>query len=145
MIKAIRLKEENIPDLVAFTRQEGFPMETDEEMVRNYCLGKDPVDMCAQTYAVYDGDELIAVMTASFLNVFYHPDSPHGKTVHISGAFTKAERRRQGFGTMLLEKIMEDAKNCFGADYLCCDTVSPQFFGKNGFIINAEDRMWIRL
>lgn len=143
MIKAIRLKTESIADLIAFTRQDGFPYAVDEEMVRDYCRGDDPVKMCVQTYGVYDDEKLIAVMTASYMNVFYHPDSPHGKTVQISGAFTIPERRSQGFGKMLLETITEDARKHFGADYLCCDTISPQFFGKYGFRINAEDRMWI--
>ena len=143
MIEAIRLKAENIPDLKEFTRQEGFPFAVDEEMVKDYCRGDDPEEMCVQTYGVYDDEKLIAVMTASFVKVFYHPDSPHGKTVHISGAFTIPERRSQGFGKMLLEKITEDAREYFGADYLCCDTISPQFFGKYGFRENSEDRMWI--
>ena len=143
MIKAIRLNKENIPDLAAFTRQDGFPFAVDEEMVKEYCSGNDPIGMCVQTYGVYDDGKLIAVMTASFINVFFHPDSPHGKTVHISGAFTVPGRRSQGFGKMLLDRITDDAREYFGADYLCCDTISPQFFGKYGFILNAEDRMWI--
>ena len=143
MIKTVRLKPENIPDLLEFTRQDGFPYAVDEEMVKDYCTGKDPTDMCVQTYGVYDDEQLIATMTASFIKVFYHPDSPKGRTVHISGAFTRPERRRQGFGTMLLEKIRADAKEYFHADYLCCDTYAPEFFGKYGFKENAKDRMWI--
>ena len=94
MIKTVRLKPENIPDLLEFTRQDGFPYTVDEEMVKDYCTGKDPTDMCVQTYGVYDDEQLIATMTASFIKVFYHPDSPNGRTVHISGAFTRPERRR---------------------------------------------------
>ena len=145
MIKAIRLTEANIEDLIGFSKQEGFPFAVDEQMVKDYCKGNDPYEMCVQTYGVYDDDELIAVMTASYFNVFYHPDSPSGRIVHISGAFTRPERRCQGYGKMLLDKITEDAKRYYGADYLCCDTIAPQFFGKCGFIVNAEDRMWITI
>lgn len=143
MIRAIRLKEENIKDLVQFSKQKDFPYEINEEKVKEYCSGKDPVNMCAQTYGVYDDEKLVAIMTASYLNVFYHEDSPHGKTVQISGAFTVPERRSQGFGKMLLDKITEDAKKYFGADYLCCDTISPQFFLKYGYVVSSEERMWI--
>ena len=143
MIRAVRLKEENINDLVQFSKQEGFPCAIDEDMVKDYCKGSDPVDMCVQTYGVYDDDDLIAVMTASYLKVFYHPDSPKGRTVQISGAFTIPERRSQGYGRMLLEKIIDEARTYFNADYLCCDTIAPQFFGKYEFIKSSEDRMWI--
>ena len=145
MIKVIRLTEKNIKDLVQFSLQEGFPYAVNENMVKEYCTGEDPVKMCVQTYGVYDEEKLVSIMSASYLNVFYHKDSPHGKTVQISGAFTIPERRSQGFGKMLLDKIIEEAKTYFGADYLCCDTTSPQFFSKYGYIISSEERMWISI
>ena len=145
MISIIRLTKENMADLIEFSRQEGFPFAVDEEMIRDYCRGDDPVSMCVQTYGVYDDDHLISIMTASYLNVFYHPDSPKGKTVHISGAFTRPEQRSKGYGKMLLDKITEDSRIYFGADYLCCDTISPQFFRKYGYVVSSEERMWIRI
>ena len=145
MINVIRLTEKNIPDLIKLSKQDDFPFKVDEQMLKDYCKGEDPVKMCVQTYGVYDEEQLIAVMTASYLNVFYHPDSPHGKSVQISGAYVLPERRKQGFGTLLLKKITEEAKEFFKADYLCCDTITPAFFSKKGFKINSEDRMWIQI
>lgn len=143
MIRVIRLTKENIKDLVQFTKQEGFSFPVDEKMAKDYCKGLDPTDMCVQTYGVYDDDRLISIMTASYLKVFYHPDSPKGKTVQISGAFTIPERRCRGYGKMLLDKIIEEARTYFNADYLCCDTIAPQFFGKYEFKTSSENRMWI--
>ena len=145
MIKTIRLTKENIPDLIKLSQQDDFPFKLNEKMLKEYCKGEDPIKMCVQTYGVYDDEKLIAVMTASYLNVFFHKDSPHGKTVQISGAYVIPERRSEGFGTMLLEAIKTDAKEYFKADYLCCDTYAPDFFFKNSFIISSEDRMWIMI
>ena len=79
MIKTVRLKPENIPDLLEFTIQDGFPFVVDEEMVKDYCTGEDPVNMCVQTYGVYDDEQLIAVMTARFSQ---RQDRAHLRRLH---------------------------------------------------------------
>ena len=145
MIRVIRLKAENIADLVELSRRDGFPFVVNDNMVAEYCKGEDPTDMCVQTYGVYEDERLVSIMTASYLKVFFHEDSPGGRTIQLSGAFTIPEKRSKGYGKMLIDKIAEDGKIYFNADYLCCDTTNPHFFSKNGFISSNEDRMWKKL
>ncbi|MBR3265060.1 MAG: GNAT family N-acetyltransferase [Erysipelotrichaceae bacterium] len=145
MIRTIRMKSENIDDLVEFSKQDGFPYAVDRNMLKEYCQGADPIKMCVQTYGVYDDDHLISVMTATYQKVFFHPDSPSGNIVHISGAYTVPQRRSQGYGTLLLNLITKEAKEYFKADYICCDTTNVPYFSKNGFVPSNEDRMWKQL
>lgn len=142
-----RLDKESIYDLVRFSKTEGFPYELTEESASLYCTGKRPVIGSVQTYGIYDSDEeLVSVMTASFLVVFPHTDSPSGRIVQISGAFTHPAFRGMHYATELLKAIENDAID-FGADYICCDSTADDLYIKFGFETASDDetRLWKRL
>lgn len=141
-MKNLRLEKENIKDLLQFGKDEGL-FTMDEESALLYCSGKDPLDQGVQTYGIYENEELVAIMTATYQRIFPHEDNPHGRTVQLSGAFTTAKYRHRGYASKLLEAIEKDAKTYFRADYICCDSSASELYYKNGFILNTvEDRMW---
>lgn len=138
-----RLKGNNLQALLTLSAAGGFPCKMTEETAELYCRGKAPADEGVQTYGAFADDRLVSVMTASFCMVFPCGDSPSGRIVHISGAYTLPEYRGRQFATELLKMIGSDAE-IFGADYLCCDSIADGLYLKNGFepTSDHETRMW---
>ena len=89
---------------------------------------------------------LVSVMTATFCMVFPCGDSPSGRIVHISGAYTLPAYRHRHHATALLTKIQAEAV-LFGADYLCCDSTADGLYLRFGMEPTAahETRMWKKL
>ncbi len=144
-MKTICLKLDNnhIPALLELSEADGFPCALTEEAAKTYCAGKDPADTGAQTYGVFADGKLVSVMTGTFCAVFPHRDSPNGRVVHISGAFTLPAYRHRRYATELLTMIEADAA-AFGADYLCCDSTANGLYRSFGFepAPENETRMW---
>lgn len=144
-----RLDENCVDDLIQFSEDfadQGFPYRLTESVAARYCSGANPTDPTAQTYGIYfDGEKLVAVMTATFCFVFPHKDNPSGRIVHISGVYTCPEFRSLGCATRLLESVARDAKQYFDADYLCCDSTLPAFFKKHGFYDSNDERLWMEI
>ena len=143
----LRLDENMISDLVRLSDQEDFPYHLTKEDAARFCIGTTPTEQSVQTYGAYhDGKDLVSVMTATFCRIFPHKDSPNGKMVHISGAYTHPEYRNQGHALTLLNAIERDAVS-FGADYLCCDSTVDTLYQKAGFVSSPqnEERMWKKL
>lgn len=140
----MRLNRGSAADLAAFSETEGFPYILNEDTARLYCRGTAPTGPGVQTYGIYDENGMLAaVMTATFCLVFPHSDSPHGRIVHISGAFTRRNCRDQHHASTLLEAIEDDARRYFGADYLCCDSTADKLYVSHGFIRTCgETRLW---
>ena len=138
-----RLNENRIGDLVALSKEDGFPYVLSEDTAKVYCRGKEPVNERVQTYGAFADGRLVGVMTATFCTVFPCEDSPRGRIVHISGAFTLPAFRHRRLATALLELIEADAE-VFGADYLCCDSTADGLYRSFGFqpAPEHETRMW---
>ena len=100
----------------------------------------------AQIYGIFEDDMLVSVMTATFCMVFPCGDSPSGRIVHISGAYTLPAYRHRHHATALLTKIQAEAV-LFGADYLCCDSTADGLYLRFGMEPTAahETRMWKKL
>ena len=143
-MRSVRLDNGSAADLAAFSKTEGFPYVLDEDTARLYCSGIPPAAPCMQTYGIYDENGMLAaVMTATFCLVFPHNDSPHGRIVHISGAFTREDRRKRHYASTLLSAIENDAYKYFHADYLCCDSTADRLYVSHGFIRTCgETRLW---
>lgn len=137
------LDRNNLRDLLDISSADGFPCALKEELAKIYCSGKDPADEGVQTYGVFAENRLVSVMTATFCTVFVCKDSPRGRIVHISGAYTLPEYRGKHCATDLLKRIESDAVR-FGADYLCCDSIADGLYLKKGFepTSDHETRMW---
>ncbi len=139
----LRLGTENINDLIGISKTKGFPMEVNPDFAKLVCRGERPTVPMIQTYGAYVGNSLVGVITATYMNVFLHEDSPHGRIVHISGAFVLNEYRHQKIATEIMKVIESDSRECFLADYICCDTVAPEFFSTLGLYPTVEEtRMW---
>ena len=84
-------------------------------------------------------------MTATYSIVFPHKDGT--RMVYISGAYTKEGFRHLGYASALLKAIERDARDCFYADYMCCDSKVNQLYEKNGFQKVPTDgtRLWKQL
>lgn len=138
-----RLDENCIADVQKICKEKGFLLPGGFDL-RQYCSGRHPTEPCVQMYGIYEYEKLISIMTATFCYVFPHSDSPNGKIVHISGAYTLPKYRNMGYASRLIEAIRIDATMFFGADYICCDTTVPNLFQENGFEISPinETRMW---
>lgn len=143
-MRNVRLDNGSAADLAVFSKTEGFPYVLGEDTARLYCRGTTPTGPGVQTYGIYDNNGMLAaVMTATFCLVFPHSDSPHGRIVHISGAFTRADRRNCHYASALLNAIEEDARRYFNADYLCCDSTADRLYVSHGFIRTCgETRLW---
>lgn len=141
-----RLDVECISALTALSAAEGFPYRLTEDSAAVYCRDREPEAQGVSTYGVFCGEVLVSVMTATFCAVFPCEDSPSGRVVHISGAYTLPECRGRGYATRLLERIQDDAA-LFGADYLCCDSTADGFYLRSGFSRAPADetRMWKKL
>ena len=137
------LNKNMVKDLVELSHRKDFPYELTEESAMIYCQGEAFAfaEQSVQTYGAYYGDKLVGVMTATFCRVFPCNDSPHGKIVQISGAYTCVGYRHRGAASKLLHLIEEHALE-FGADYLCCDSIADEFYVVNGFIYSEDGRMW---
>jgi len=138
----LRLDDTMIGDLLELSKQEDFPYELSIDEAKKYCSSENIKEQTTQTYgAYYRGTILVSVMTASYVRVFPHKDSPSGKIVHISGAYTHPNYRCMGYATTLVKAIEKDAKE-FGADYICLDSTADKFWTKNEFIKSNESRLW---
>lgn len=144
-MKAIcqKLDKNRIDDLLALSKADGFPCELTEALASLYCGDRAPKAAGAQTYGAFAGDRLVSVMTATFCLVFPCDDSPSGRIVQISGAYTHPAYCHKGCALDLLTLIEEDAK-VFGADYLCCDSIANGLYLHFGFkpTDDCETRMW---
>ena len=138
-----RLNGDDLQALLSLSAADGFPCKMTEETAKPYCRDKAPADEGVQTYGVFADDRLVSVMTATFCMVFPCEDSPSGRIVHISGAYTLPEYRGKHYATELLKMIGSDAES-FGADYLCCDSIADGLYLKNSFepTSDRETRMW---
>lgn len=143
---SIRLDKSRIKDLLDLSSADGFPYQLTEKTARIYCAGKAFDEEGVQTYGVWIDDRLVSVMTATFCRVFPCEDSPHGRIVHLSGAFTLPSFRSRRCATELLYLIEKDAA-AFGADYLCCDSTADELYRSFGFgpAPENETRMWKKL
>lgn len=132
-----------IPALTALSAAEGFPYRLTQDLAAVYCRDREPGEQGVSTYGIFYGGLLVSVMTATFCTVFPCDDSPSGRIVHISGAYTLPEYRGRGYATRLLERIEDDAA-LFGADYLCCDSTADGLYLRFGFrsAPAGETRMW---
>ena len=121
---------------------EDFPYPITEEEAQFYCQEDGPL----HTHGIYHGSKLVSIMTATFYRVFPCNDSPDGKVVCISGAYTHPDFRHKGYASMLLKEIEEDAR-AYGANYICLDSTADDFYKRNGFkhAPSNESRMWKRL
>lgn len=142
----LRLDENNIDELLEFVNGK-YPLT--KEVAYNICVGAHPVNPCTQVYGAFSNEngksELVAIMTATYSIVFPHRDGT--RMVHVSGAYTKDNFRHQGYATALLNAIERDAKDCFHADYICCDSTANDLYKKNGFkeTLANETRLWKQL
>ena len=144
------LIKQNAGDLHKISLLEDFPLALSKDMAEKYCNGDSGKPYCGmtQTFGIYDAYEkdLVAVMTATFMRVFPHPDSPSGKIVHISGAYTHPDYRHLGYASRLLEFIEAVSKKLYGADYICADAVAKELFTNNGYMISrGATRVWRRI
>ena len=96
-------------------------------------------------YGHYVDNQLVSVMTATFMLVMPHVDSPSGRIVHISGAYTHPDFRYRSIASRLLREIEDDARMYFHADYLCCDSSADRLYISNGFEKSEETRLWKKL
>lgn len=138
-----KLNQNNICDLMDISAADGFPCQLTEDIAALYCRGKAPAEEGVQTYGVFADQKLVSVMTATFCAVFPHRDSPKGRIVHISGAYTLPQYRHRHYASDLLRMIEDDAK-IFGADYICCDSTADGLYRSFGFepAPENETRMW---
>lgn len=138
-----KLDKRKIQALLDISTIDGFPYKLTEEVAKIYCSGKAPTDEGVQTYGVFVNNKLVSVMTATFCVVFPCKDSPSGKIVHISGAYTLPEYRHKHYASNLLMMIEMDAVT-FGADYICCDSTADGLYLSNEFEPTSENetRMW---
>jgi GNAT superfamily N-acetyltransferase len=125
-------------NLMDIAKEPDFPCKLSFEDAKIYCNGD-----TVQTYGIYNDDELVSIMTATFCRVFPSKDSPTGKIVQISGAYTRPLYRHKGYAKKLLESI-EEIAICYGYDYICCDSIADDLYIKNGFIHAPENesRLW---
>lgn len=138
-----KLNHHHIQDLAAISRAEGFPYPMTEDVARVYCQSRNTSDPGVQTYGIFEDDKLVSVMTATFCRVFVCEDSPSGRIVHISGAYTLPAYRHRHYATELLTAIEADAM-AYGADYLCCDSTADGLYLRFGMQPTSDDetRMW---
>lgn len=140
------LDKNRIQELLKLSEENGFPYPLTAETAMIYCAGKSVTEEGVHTYGIFADNRLVSVMTATFCMVFPCKDSPSGRIVHISGAYTLPEYRGKHCATELLRRIESDAER-FGADYLCCDSIADGLYLKNGFepTSDYETRMWKRI
>jgi ribosomal protein S18 acetylase RimI-like enzyme len=80
-----------------------------ETLISDYCNAKKPVNPSVHIYGHYEDNRLVSVMTATFMLVMPHEDSPNGRVVQISGAYTHIDYRHRNIASSLLQEIQEDA------------------------------------
>ena len=133
----MKLSKKSAKDIIELLK--GYNTYVTEELLGNYFSDS------VRLYGYYEDGKLVSVMTATYCFVFPHEDSPSGRTVQISGAYTKEEYRHRKFASKLLQEIEKDAKEHFKADYLCCDSSADKLYLSNGFEISEESRLWKKL
>ena len=139
----MRLSKESVKDIVELLKD--YNIFATEDIIYEYCNPEVPEFPSVHIYGKYEDGKLVSVMTATFCIVFPHEDSPSGRIVQISGAYTKDEYRHRGFASMLLNEIQEESELYFNADYLCCDSSADDLYLSNGFEISSETRLWKRV
>ena len=139
-----RLVESDIDILISFVRREEPFIEFKKNVAERYCCSEKLFGV--QTYGVFCESKLVSIMTATFSYVFPNESMQTGKVVYISGVYTMERFRNEGYASALIEEIERDAK-LFGADYLCCDSVSNGLYLKNGFVLASagETKLWKEL
>lgn len=145
-IRFKKLNKKSADALSELSAYESFPCNLTKYDAKTFCNDRTCADEGTQVYGVFDCNKLVSVMTATFFRVFPCRDSPTGRVVHISGAFTLPEYRSRKFASKLLEMIENDAMK-FEADYLCCDSTADNLYLNNGFepAPKNETRMWKRI
>ena len=138
-----RLDKSHVKALLRLSAADGFPCRLTQAAATPYCRDKSPSLEGAQTYGIFADNMLVSVMTATFCMVFPFGDSPSGRIVHISGAYTLPAYRHRHHATALLTKIQSEAV-LFGADYLCCDSTADGLYLRFGMEPTDENetRMW---
>ncbi len=138
-----RLTWRSISDLVKISNIKNESYKIYKKDVKQFCKGLRPKNGTVQTYGIYEGKQLVSIMTATYMKVFPHIHSKKGKIVHITGAYTLPEYRNKGYATKLLKAIEKDAYR-YSADYLCCDSTADDLYINNEFIYapDNEKRMW---
>lgn len=140
-----RLDESCIVDITLLLKEAGYPLnELVDRALKPYLKGLAPSFSMSQMYGIYENGKLVSIMTASFMEIFPHKDSPNGRICHISGAFTHPKYRLKGYASKLLSAIEKDAK-IFGADYLCLDSSCDKLYLKLGFNYSNESRLWKKI
>lgn len=141
-----RFDKSHVKALLRLSAADGFPYRLTQAAAALYCRDKSPSLEGAQTYGIFADNMLVSVMTATFCMVFPCDDSPSGRIVHISGAYTLPAYRHRHHATALLTKIQSEAE-IFGADYLCCDSTADGLYLRFGMEPTDENetRMWKRL
>lgn len=145
MIK--KLKKKDTKALIKIADEHNIKLS--KKQAKKFCKcvhNKDCHKSISQVYGIYDGNTLIAVMTATFCYMFPTEHSKNGKMCHVSGAFTLPKYRHQGYASKILKAIEKDARK-FGADYICCDSLADDFYIKAGwmFLEEEQSRMYKRL
>jgi ribosomal protein S18 acetylase RimI-like enzyme len=137
------LDKDSVSDVLELIREHNHHIT--EEIITQYCNNTKLTQLSVHIYGHYIDKRLISVMTATFMLVMPHDDSPSGRIVHISGAYTDPHFRHQNIASNLLKEIEHDAKQHFHADYICCDSTADNLYISNGFIKSSESRLWKRL
>ena len=92
-------------------------------------------------YGKYCEGTLVSMMCATYLNVFPHKDSPTGRIVRVSGAYTDERFRRNGYARELLREIEKDVIEEFDCDYICCDSSVDELYISEGYVESSESRL----
>jgi len=138
MTLKILTTEEDCLNLIELSKELDFPCTLDYELAKIYCTGNS-----VETYGIYEDNKLVSIMTATFCRVFPCQDSPTGKVIHISGAYTHPDYRHKGYASYILNYI-EKIGRLYNNDYICCDSIADNLYINNGFIKaqKNESRLW---
>lgn len=130
--------EEDCLNLIELSKELDFSCKLDYELAKVYCTRNS-----VETYGIYEDDKLVSIMTATFCRVFPCQDSPTGKVIQISGAYTHPDYRHKGYASYILNYI-EKIGRLYNNDYLCCDSIADKLYINNDFIKapKNESRLW---
>lgn len=84
---------------------EGFSKDL-IEYSREYFLNGDQTTVFAM-----DGDQIAGCATLSYITVMPTFDHPTGKRAHLMNVYTRESYRRQGTGKMMVQFLIDEAKN----------------------------------
>ena len=136
----MRLDNNSIKDILILLHE--YNPYISESILSEYCNNSNPINPSVHIYGYYADNILVSVMTATYMFVMPHKDSPSGRIVQISGAYTNPNYRHQHIASKLLKEIQEDALQHFHADYICCDSSVDNLYISNGFKKSEESRLW---